>query len=129
VVGQLRVCEQNAASDIFSSQSTQEGSSMQHVVRCLVVLIIVALAAPPAWAAELRVTGFFDNVFPRWDSNNSNADLDPTRNHDQIFAGRTRMRNFFNCPSATAGGSAACPSTSPRCVPSTSTIWTRVEEI
>jgi hypothetical protein len=57
---------------------------------------VLGLAAAPAFAAELRVTGFFDNIFPRWDSNNSNTDLDPTRNDDQIFFGRTRMRNFFN---------------------------------
>jgi hypothetical protein len=42
------------------------------------------------------VTGFFDNIFPRWDSNNSSVDNDPTRNDDQIFFGRSRTRMFFN---------------------------------
>jgi hypothetical protein len=63
---------------------------------CLILLVIVGLAAAPAWAAELRVTGFFDNVFPRWESNTSSVDNDPTRNEDQAFFGRTRNRMFFN---------------------------------
>jgi len=49
----------------------------------------------PAFAAELRVTGFIDNVFPRWDSNYSGVDNDPTRKESTFF-GRTRMRSFFN---------------------------------
>ena len=65
---------------------------MQKVVRCLVVLMSLGLAAIPALAAELRVTGFIDNVFPRWDSNLSGVDNDPTRN-ENVFMGRTRMRN------------------------------------
>jgi len=69
---------------------------MRHVVRILFLLAVVGLTAAPVFAAELRVTGFFDNVFPRWDSNNSNADLDATRNDDQIFFGRSRTRTFFN---------------------------------
>ena len=69
---------------------------MQHVVRCLVFLIIAALAMAPAFGAELRVTGFFDNIFPHWDSNTSSIDNDPTRNDDQIFYGRSRSRFFFN---------------------------------
>jgi hypothetical protein len=68
---------------------------MQKVARCLVVLMSLGLAATPALAAELRVTGFIDNVFPRWDSNLSGVDNDPTRN-DNLFNGRTRLRNFFN---------------------------------
>jgi hypothetical protein len=68
---------------------------MQKVVRCLVVLMSIGLAATPAFAAELRVTGFIDNVFPRWDSNLSGVDQDPTRN-ENVFMGRTRLRNFFN---------------------------------
>jgi hypothetical protein len=43
----------------------------------------------------LRVTGFFDNVFPRWDSNLSGVDQDPTRK-EELFVGRTRWRGFFN---------------------------------
>jgi hypothetical protein len=62
----------------------------------LLLAAVVGLAAAPAFAAELRTTGFIDNVFPRWDSNNSNADLDATRNDDQAFFGRTRGRVFFN---------------------------------
>lgn len=69
---------------------------MKQVMRCMVFLMIVGLTAASAFAAELRVTGFIDNVFPRWDSNNSNEDLDATRNDDQIFFGRTRGRVFFN---------------------------------
>jgi hypothetical protein len=65
-------------------------------VRGIVLLAVLGLTVLPGFTAELRVTGFIDNVFPRWDSNNSNADLDPTRNDDQIFFGRTRMRSFFN---------------------------------
>src|SRR5688572_26300474 len=69
---------------------------MQKLVGHLLLLVIVGLAAAPAFGAELRVTGFFDNVFPRWDSNTSGVDLDTTRNDDQIFSGRTRSRFFFN---------------------------------
>jgi hypothetical protein len=59
------------------------------------VLLVVGLVAVPAFAAELRVTGFFDNVFPRWDKNFSSVDQDTTRN-DEIFMGRSRTRMFFN---------------------------------
>jgi hypothetical protein len=69
---------------------------MKSVVRCMVLLVVVGFVIAPAFAAELRVTGFIDNSFPHWDSNLSSVDQDTTRNHDQIFAGRTRMRNFFN---------------------------------
>ena len=69
---------------------------MKKLVGCLILLTVLGLAAAPAFAAELRVTGFIDNVFPRWESNASWADNDPTRNDDQAFFGRTRMRNFFN---------------------------------
>jgi hypothetical protein len=50
----------------------------------------------PAWAAELRVTGFIDNVFPRFEGNNSSGDHDMTRNDDEATFGRTRGRVFFN---------------------------------
>jgi hypothetical protein len=69
---------------------------MKNAVRCMVLLVGVALAMTPAFAAELRVTGFIDNVLPRWDKNLSSVDNDTTRGGDEIFAGRTRMRNFFN---------------------------------
>jgi hypothetical protein len=68
---------------------------MKHVVRCMALLVVIGLAAAPAYAAELRVTGFFDNVFPRWDSNLSGVDQDPTRK-EELFVGRTRWRGFFN---------------------------------
>jgi hypothetical protein len=50
----------------------------------------------PATAAELRVTGFFDNIIPRFEGNNSSGDLDMTRNDDQATFGRERARLFFN---------------------------------
>jgi hypothetical protein len=48
----------------------------------------------PAFAAELRVTGFIDNVFPLG-IQHLGVDQDTTRN-DQDFFGRTRFRGFFN---------------------------------
>src|SRR5687768_15144430 len=69
---------------------------MKKVVGSLLLLLGVGLASAPVFAAELRATGFIDNVFPRWDSNNSNEDLDATRNDDQVFFGRSRLRTFFN---------------------------------
>jgi hypothetical protein len=69
---------------------------MNQWFRCVMLLVLVGLAATPVFAAELRVTGFIDNVFPHWDSNTSSIDQDATRNDDQIFFGRTRMRSFFN---------------------------------
>jgi hypothetical protein len=38
---------------------------MKSVSWCLILLMVVGLVAAPAWAAELRVTGFMDNVFPQ----------------------------------------------------------------
>jgi hypothetical protein len=69
---------------------------MKSIMRCVILLVVAAFAAAPAFAAELRVTGFFDNTFPRWDSNHSSVDQDTTRNDDQLFAGRSRTRLFFN---------------------------------
>jgi hypothetical protein len=71
---------------------------MKHVVRCMVLLLAVGLAAAPAFAAELRVTGFFDNIFPHWEQNISgpNSDNDTTRNRDTGTWGRERSRIFFN---------------------------------
>ena len=40
---------------------------MKHVVRCMTLLIAIGLTAAPVLAAELRVTGFFDNVFPHFE--------------------------------------------------------------
>jgi hypothetical protein len=71
---------------------------MKHIMRCMLLLVVVGLTAAPAFAAELRTTGFIDNVFPHWERNISppQADNDTTRNHDQEMIGRTRGRMFFN---------------------------------
>ena len=69
---------------------------MKSMVRCISLLVVLGVATSPVLAAELRVTGFIDNAFPHWDSNTSAIDQDTTRNDDQIFLGRTRMRSFFN---------------------------------
>jgi hypothetical protein len=68
---------------------------MQTVVRGIMLLLVLGFFIPPAYSAELRVTGFFDNVFPRWDSNHSGVDQDTTRG-DNLFVGRSRSRFFFN---------------------------------
>jgi hypothetical protein len=77
---------------------------MKYGVRSLLLLVVVAvlvgLAAAPALAAELRVTGFIDNTIPHFESNLSqprpNGDADTTRESDQATFGRTRGRTFFN---------------------------------
>ena len=38
---------------------------MKKLVGYLILLVALGLAATPAFTAELRVTGFIDNVFPR----------------------------------------------------------------
>jgi hypothetical protein len=69
---------------------------MKNVLRYIVLLGAAGLAAVPAWAAELRMTGFVDSIFPRFSSNISQADKDLTRSHDQSLFGRTRGRMYFN---------------------------------
>jgi hypothetical protein len=70
---------------------------IKNVLRC-VMLLLIGLAAGPALSAELRTTGFIDNVFPHYERNISNpqSDNDTTRNHDTATWGRTRGRMFFN---------------------------------
>src|SRR5262245_37345442 len=69
-------------------------------VRCIVLLVVVGLAALPAWAAELRLTGFLDTAFPHFSSNVSpprtGGDSDVTLSNDQSTFGRTRGRMYFN---------------------------------
>ena len=57
---------------------------MKHVVRSIMLLIAIGVIAAPVFAAELRVTGFFDNIFPHFEQNVSgqNGDNDATRAHD-----------------------------------------------
>src|SRR5262245_65208860 len=69
---------------------------MKSAVRWVGLLSVVALVITPAWAAELRMTGYIDNVFPHFRSNVSQADGDFTRNEDQTTMGRTRGRLYFN---------------------------------
>jgi Porin subfamily len=71
---------------------------MKNVMRCMALLVVFGLAAAPAFAAELRTTGFIDNVFPHFETNISAnpGDNDPTRNKDHATWGRTRGRLFFN---------------------------------
>lgn len=71
---------------------------MKHVVRSIMGLIGIGATAVPVFAAELRVTGFFDNILPHWEKNISgqNGDNDTTRANDEAFFGRERFRGFFN---------------------------------
>jgi hypothetical protein len=66
----------------------------------MTILITIAFTAIPVIAAELRVTGFFDNIFPHYESNlsgqSNGGDSDTTRESDQGTFGRTRFRGFFN---------------------------------
>jgi hypothetical protein len=72
---------------------------MKRFVGVTALLALVGLVTVPSWAAEFRVTGFFDNVFPHVDSNVSSflagGDLDMTRKDHNTF-GRERARFFFN---------------------------------
>jgi len=71
---------------------------MKKFVGCLILLVALGFVAAPAFAAELRVTGFFDNVLPHWEKNISgqNGDNDATRANDMATFGRERFRGFFN---------------------------------
>jgi hypothetical protein len=37
---------------------------MKNATKFVILLAVAGLTMAPAFAAELRVTGFFDNVFP-----------------------------------------------------------------
>ena len=71
---------------------------MKNALRCAVLLVVVGLAAAPAWAAELRLTGFLDNVFPALSrvTSRNRATSDLSRIEDQPTFGRTRGRMYFN---------------------------------
>jgi hypothetical protein len=69
---------------------------MKKAVGAVTLILLAGVLVTPASAAELRVTGFFDNIFPRVESNNSSGDLDMTHNGDQATFGRERSRLFFN---------------------------------
>jgi hypothetical protein len=71
---------------------------MKRFVSVMALLVLAGLITMPASAAELRVTGSFDNVFPHVDSNlsfGSGGDFDMTRQDYNTF-GRERTRLFFN---------------------------------
>jgi hypothetical protein len=67
-------------------------------VLCLTLLLVVGLATTSAFAAELRVVGFFDNSVFHWDKNLSGttSDQDATRAGDMRAMGQERSRFFFN---------------------------------
>jgi hypothetical protein len=69
---------------------------MKSALRYVMLLVIVGLVGAPAWAAELRTTGYIENSFPHFRSNVSQADGDVTRNSDQTTLARTRGRLYFN---------------------------------
>jgi hypothetical protein len=69
---------------------------MKRVMLAITSMLLGGVLVLPSSAAELRATGFIDNIFPRFESNNSSGDLDMTRNDDQATFGRTRSRIFFN---------------------------------
>lgn len=69
---------------------------MKNALAAIAGLMLITPILAPTWAAELRVTGFIDNVFPRFEGNSSSGDNDMTRNSDQATFGRQRARFFFN---------------------------------
>jgi hypothetical protein len=58
--------------------------------------MVGGLVSAPAWAAELRLTGFLENTLPTFHSNISQGDKDVTNLQDQSTFGRTRGRMYFN---------------------------------
>src|SRR6266516_7476697 len=69
---------------------------MKKAVGAVTLLVLAGFTAVPTYAAELRVTGFFDNLFPTAHVNSSTADGNLTNNKDSEFYGRERGRFFFN---------------------------------
>jgi hypothetical protein len=69
---------------------------MKKFVGVVALLALIGFMPVPTLAAELRVTGFIENVLPHVDQNTSDQDLDMTRNDDRVFYGRERGRFFFN---------------------------------
>ena len=72
-----------------------KGSRMKTLVRTMVLLVLAGLITRPAAAAELRVTGFIDNVI-QTEQNISGQDNDLTSNKDKATFGATRGNFFFN---------------------------------
>jgi hypothetical protein len=69
---------------------------MKKAVGAVTLLVLAGFTAVPTYTAELRVTGFFDNLFPTAHVNSSTADGNLTNNKDSEFYGRERGRFFFN---------------------------------
>jgi hypothetical protein len=71
---------------------------VKNAFRGVILLLALTFAITSAFGAELRVTGFFDNILPHYEQNISgqNGDNDTTRNQDHAFWGRERFRGFFN---------------------------------
>src|SRR5262249_4519928 len=69
---------------------------MKKTLVAITLLVLAGLTAVPTYAAELRVTGLLDNIFPTYIRNPSTADANLTNNKDSEFYGRERARFFFN---------------------------------
>jgi hypothetical protein len=69
---------------------------MKQLLGALAFLTMTSFIPVPVLAVELRVRGFFENVFPHFGRNTSDQDLNMTRNDDTIFFGRERARLFFD---------------------------------
>ena len=69
---------------------------MSAVVVAITLLLSTGVMVIPAAAAELRVTGFLDNIIPRLESNNSSGHLrhGAKRRSGDVRASRARL--FFN---------------------------------
>src|SRR5262245_25186254 len=92
--------ERRGVSRLWWRNSVAEESPMKLVLWCLVLPMVVGLVAIPAWAAELRMTGFVDTAFPHFQMNVSpprtDGDSDVSVMTDKHLIGRTRGRMYFN---------------------------------